>query len=130
MQRLKLEDGQLQPRGEVTVGRIEVVPNTRNLGAEPLKLRQVEVVVLNFPSFKDGRAFSQARALREQGFEGDIRATGGLFRDQIGFAIRCGFTSFDLETDDDLEGLRVSAGRFAHAYQRPGPTGPAWEARK
>ena len=129
MQQLEYVDGELRRRVEATVGRIEIVLNTRDLAAEPIKFDGLDVIVLNFPAFKDGRAFSQARALREQGYRGDIRATGALFRDQIGFAIRCGFTSFDFEMNDDLEGLKVSIGRFSTPYQRVGAKAPAWEAR-
>jgi uncharacterized protein (DUF934 family) len=47
-------------------------------------LEGVDRVVLNFPKFTDGRAFSQARLLRRRrGFTGDIRATGDVLIDQL-----------------------------------------------
>ena len=62
----------------------------------------VEVVVLEFTNFTDGRAFSQARLLRQRyGFEGNIRAHGDVLRDQLDFMKRCGFDQFQIaETED------------------------------
>jgi uncharacterized protein (DUF934 family) len=37
-------------------------------------LDRLALVVLHWPKHRDGRAFSQARALRAQGFRGPIRA--------------------------------------------------------
>ena len=37
-----------------------------------------------FPNFRDGRAYTQARQLRERyGFRGELRATGDILRDQL-----------------------------------------------
>src|SRR6218665_3002080 len=48
-----------------------------------LPLDGVERVDLHFPSFTDGRAFSQAYLLRRRrGFRGEIRATGEVLIDQ------------------------------------------------
>lgn len=97
--------------------------------AADLKIDDVDTIVLNFPSFRDGRAFSQARALREMGYVGDIRAMGGLFLDQYGFAVRCGFTSF---VGDDLPTPAQAAAvvaRYPIAYQRGGQTPRAAERR-
>ena len=129
MLKLKLSDGELVAREDISSGRVRKIDNTRDLNKSPVDFSDGDIIVLDFPTFKDGRAFSQARALRDQGFTGDIRAVGGLFRDQLAFAARCGITSFDLETDEDIEGLRVSVGRYLHHYQRPGPAASAWEAR-
>ena len=55
-----------------------------------------------FPSFKDGRAYSQARVLREQyGFRGELRATGNVLRDQFLFLLRAGFDAFEVVKDAD-----------------------------
>lgn len=129
MQKLELIEGVLQPREDSIGARVETLPNDQNLTQELLDFSNIDVITLEFPLFKDGRAFSQARILREKGFTGDLRAVGALFKDQLGMAVRCGFTSFDLETTVNLEGFRVVPGRFAHAYQRPGPIAPAWEVR-
>ncbi len=59
-------------------------------------LSQLDLVLVEFPKFRDGRGFSIARALREKyGFKGDIRATGRFLPDQFRFLQQCGFTSFN-----------------------------------
>lgn len=62
----------------------------------------VELVCLRFERFADGRAYSQARLLREQlGFKGAIRATGDVLRDQLVMMRRCGFDEFAVRPDKD-----------------------------
>ncbi|MDE2227461.1 MAG: DUF934 domain-containing protein [Alphaproteobacteria bacterium] len=56
------------------------------------------LIVLNFPRFVDGRAYSQARLLRGRlGFRGELRAAGNVLRDQLLFMARCGFDSFAVD---------------------------------
>lgn len=57
-------------------------------------LHEVELVVIEFPKFRDGRGFTVARALRgRHGFQGDIRAIGHILPDQLAALTQCGFTS-------------------------------------
>ena len=59
-------------------------------------LDRFDVVALEFPSFKDGRAYSVARLLRERyRYRGEIRAVGEVLRDQLDFMRRCGFDAFE-----------------------------------
>ncbi|MEM6650448.1 MAG: DUF934 domain-containing protein [Pseudomonadota bacterium] len=92
-------------------------------------LSGVERVELTFPAFKDGRAFTQAQVLRQLGFEGDIRATGALFLDQYSFALRCGFTSFEVADEADVEGIMESVNRFPAFYQSTAAGRAVWERR-
>ncbi|MEO1066339.1 MAG: DUF934 domain-containing protein [Pseudomonadota bacterium] len=70
-------------------------------------LAKVDLVVVNFPAFSDGRAFSLARLIREKyGFEGDIRAKGAFILDQMPMLERCGVTSFDISSEAVATGLR------------------------
>jgi len=65
-------------------------------------LPRLDLVILNFDSFADGRAFSQARLLRERyGYDGDIRAQGEVLRDQLSFMQRCGINQFSLVENED-----------------------------
>ena len=64
-------------------------------------LRDVSVVGILFPGFRDGRGYSTARMLRERGFDGDIRAIGDVTVDQLFFLLRTGFSS--LEPDHFME---------------------------
>ena len=60
-------------------------------------LSHFDLVALEFPLFKDGRAYSTARILRERyGFSGELRAVGNVLRDQLFFMLRCGFDTFEL----------------------------------
>ena len=44
---------------------------------------RLRLIVLNFPKFSDGRAYSQARLLRgRMGYTGELRAIGGVLQDQ------------------------------------------------
>lgn len=62
----------------------------------------VECIVLDFPKFTDGRAFSQAFTLRRRrGFTGDIRATGDVLADQLPQMQRSGFSSAVLRSDQN-----------------------------
>lgn len=57
-------------------------------------LEKVDLVVIEFPKFRDGRGFTVARALRgRHGFRGDIRAIGHILPDQLAALTQCGFTS-------------------------------------
>lgn len=73
------------------------IPNTlptADIGAEAGRFG---LIAVNFPSFSDGRAFSQATVLRSQyHYTGEIRATGGVLRDQLQFMDRCGIDAFEV----------------------------------
>ena len=76
------------------------------------------LVAIHFPSFMDGRGFSVARLLRERyQFTGDLRATGGVIRDQLCYLQRCGFSSFDLAEDIDVTAAAESLKDLTEAYQ-------------
>ena len=81
-------------------------------------LDRFEVVALHFPKFTDGRAYSTARLLRERhGFEGEIRATGQVLRDQFLFMWRCGFDAFEVASTDALEAWHKAMGELSLSYQ-------------
>ena len=68
-------------------GKLGVIwPNNRDVDDLVPYLDRLAAVALVFPSFRDGRAYSQARLLRERhGYEGELRATGQVLRDQFVF---------------------------------------------
>ncbi|MBT7719796.1 MAG: DUF934 domain-containing protein, partial [Halieaceae bacterium] len=43
----------------------------------------IPLVLVNFPTFMDGRGFSYGRELRERGYRGELRAVGHFMRDQL-----------------------------------------------
>ena len=86
----------------------------------------VPLIALQFHSFRDGRAYSQAFLLRERmGFTGDLRAVGEVLRDQLAHMRHCGFTSFAVRSDksaeDALKGLAGFDMIYARSVARPQP---------
>jgi uncharacterized protein (DUF934 family) len=103
-------------------GKLGVIwPNNRNLDDLVLYLDRLAVVALVFPTFRDGRAYSQARLLRERyGYDGELRATGQVLRDQFVFMLRAGFDAFEVKKQADAEAFAETVKRYSVFYQ---PTG-------
>lgn len=81
-------------------------------------LSDLEMIVLYFEVFADGRAFSQAKLLRDRyGFTGDIRARGDVIRDQLAFMQRCGFNQFEIGDDEDFELALLAFNEISLGYQ-------------
>src|SRR5215475_972821 len=106
-------------------------PNNRRVSELAPYLDQLALVALVFPSFKDGRAYSQARQLREQyGFHGELRATGNILRDQFLFLLRAGFDALEVVKDADAAVFAESVARYSVFYQPAGDRRiPALRAR-
>ncbi len=78
-----------------------VIPNTEELAPLADAVTGAAAIVLEFPAFMDGRAYSQARVLRERlGYRGEIRARGVLVPDQALFMARAGFTALEIGDAD------------------------------
>jgi|TARA_R110002094_G_scaffold160491_2_gene145881 uncharacterized protein (DUF934 family) len=78
--------------------------NTDDLALIRDDLERLDLIVLEFPKMADGRAFTQARLLRERyGFKGEIRATGDVLFDQLFYMQRCGINAFKLREDQELQ---------------------------
>jgi uncharacterized protein (DUF934 family) len=96
-------------------------PNNRDVEDLLPYLDRLAVIALIFPIFRDGRAYSQARLLRERHkFKGELRATGQVLRDQFMFMLRAGFDAFEVKKDKDAQVFAEAAHRFSVFYQ---PTG-------
>lgn len=80
-------------------------------------LAQIQLIVINFPLFTDGRGFSYARNLREHGYAGELRAAGNFIRDQLTYLRRCGFNAFQMADDSRLEAALGSLADFSESYQ-------------
>ena len=93
--------------------------NTTPIAELDARIRDVALIVLQFPSFADGRAYSQARLLRESlGYTGELRAMGAaVVRDQLLGMVRCGIDSFDLRADQSVESCLEALSEFSAAYQ-------------
>jgi uncharacterized protein (DUF934 family) len=114
-----LEDAELLSRRNAPTG--VIWPNNRTIEDLVPYLDRLAAVALVFPSFRDGRAYSQARLLRERhGFRGELRATGQVLRDQFVFMLRAGFDAFEVKKESDAEAFATTAKRYSVFYQ---PTG-------
>jgi uncharacterized protein (DUF934 family) len=93
-------------------------PNDKRVAELEPWLGHLALVALVFPKFKDGRAYSQARLLRETyGFGGTLRATGDVLRDQFHFLVRAGFDSFEVKKDADARAFAEVLARYSVYYQ-------------
>lgn len=82
---------------------------------------RLRLIELHFPKFSDGRAYSQARLLRERfGYQGELRAAGSVLQDQLPFLLRCGFDTFDSEQKGFGEALAKARTLFSVVYQPMG----------
>jgi len=101
-------------------------PNSRDVSELAPHLDRLALVALVFPAFKDGRAYSQARLIRERyGFRGELRATGDVLRDQFLFLLRAGFDAFEVKKDADATAFAASVARYSVFYQPAGDARPS-----
>jgi uncharacterized protein (DUF934 family) len=78
----------------------------------------LSLVAVLLPKSKDGRAFTQVRALREHfGFQGEIRATGHILPDHYRMLLRCGVSTVQLPEGADPAVWTRAADIVDIAYQ-------------
>lgn len=93
-------------------------------------LDRLEMVEVSFPRFRDGRGYSAARILRENGYDGELRAEGDVLLDQILFMRRCGFDSFAPSSPIDSTVAKASLRRYEYFYQPAADDAvPVWKLR-
>jgi uncharacterized protein (DUF934 family) len=78
-------------------GEAEPVPNTSAVAE--LLTGGAELIAIAFPAFTDGRGFSLAKALRDAGYRGRLRASGELIPEQFPFALDCGFDEVEISDE-------------------------------
>ena len=99
--------------------------------ADPVQadLTGIHTVVLHFPAFSDGRAFSQAFLLRRRlGFTGHLCATGDVLIDQLQQMQRSGFSQAVLRADQSLAQGERQLARYPAFYQGDVKSGPRFAA--
>jgi len=89
-------------------------------------LKLIPLIALDFPSFRDGRAYSQAYLLRTRlGWLGELRAVGDVLRDQLSHMRQCGFDGFavreDKSAEDALKGLAGMSVLYGRSVIEPRP---------
>jgi uncharacterized protein (DUF934 family) len=81
-------------------------------------LPRLALVVLQFPKWTDGRAYTQARLLRARlRFAGELRATGDVVVDMLPLLARTGFSTVQLRHDQRRDAAERTLGFFAGHYQ-------------
>ena len=107
-QRLSLHNGRLG----VILGNID------RAEALAMFLPKLQLLVLPFPAFNDGRAYSIARQIRDMGYRGELRATGNVLPDQMQFMLQVGFDAFDIGERFTLATWQAASRTMSLAYQR------------
>jgi uncharacterized protein (DUF934 family) len=130
LKRYRAEKELLPPSGLVLGVRI---PNTDEVTeALARELTGLPLIAVEIPKFADGRAYSQARVLRERhGYQGEIRAQGDVLHDQLFHMSRCGINAFELRADQDPQDCLKAFADYDLAYQHAADRmGTVWERRR
>lgn len=123
------EDGVL-PQGDVvlTVEQLDQLANVSGkkalyltVDASPenneFPLNQLDAIFIEFAGFNDGRGYSFAALLRRQGFQGELRATGDVFKDVLNYMKRAGFDTFVIKEGKDIAEAAAGLNDFTQPYQ-------------
>jgi uncharacterized protein (DUF934 family) len=95
--------------------RLQSSENPEALGAD---VHHFSLIALEFPKFRDGRAFSWARILRTRlNFTGEIRAVGDFLYDQVNYQHRTGFDAWEVPDNFTLEMFSRALTEMTNVYQ-------------
>ncbi len=102
--------------------RLQAAENPEQLGSD---IHHFSLIALEFPKFRDGRAFSWARMLRTRlGFTGEIRAVGDFLYDQVNYQRRVGFDAWEVPDHFTIEMFNRALTEMTYVYQ------PSTDGRK
>ena len=95
--------------------RLQASENPESLGAD---VHHFSLIALEFPKFRDGRAFSWARMLRTRlVFTGEIRAVGDFLYDQVNYQHRIGFDAWEVSDTFTIEMFHRALTEMTNVYQ-------------
>jgi uncharacterized protein (DUF934 family) len=95
-----------------------LLDNGADVLARADEIQRHAVLVLQFPKWTDGRAYSQAVLLRARlRYTGEIRAIGEVLADMLPLLRRCGFDAVQMRADQQLATAQRALGYFDHHYQ-------------
>ncbi len=95
------------------------LPNDQDPEVVTAGLHSIGCILLDFPKWTDGRAYSQAWLLRSRvGFKGKIQATGDVVLDMLPILERCGFDSACLRGDQCEQRAAAMLSFFEGYYQQ------------
>lgn len=93
----------IAPNSELPAGAL-ALPNTEDVLTRAADVAAAPVVVLHFPKWTDGRAYSQAVLLRGRlRYAGELRATGDVTVDMLPLLRRCGFDAVQLREGQSVQ---------------------------
>ena len=123
------EDG-IVPQGDVvvTTAQLDQLANIQGKKAlyitvddspetHEFPLNDFDTIFIEFAGFNDGRGYSFAALLRRQGYQGELRATGDVFKDVLNYMKRSGFDTFVIKEGKDIQEAAAGLGDFTHPYQ-------------
>ena len=115
LKRFQAERDALLSRNTPLGLRLTADQSPESLGAD---VHHFAVVELEFPKFKDGRAYSWARQLRQRlRYNGELRAVGEVLRDQWLFMSRCGIDAFEVRPGTRIEDFQAAMAEQTVFYQ-------------
>jgi uncharacterized protein (DUF934 family) len=95
--------------------RLQASENPESLGPD---VNHFALIALEFPKFRDGRAFSWARMLRTRlGYTGEIRAVGDFLFDQVNYQHRVGFDAWEVPDHFTIEMFTKALTEMTNVYQ-------------
>ena len=95
-----------------------IITSDDDLDAILPHFKGVAHIAIDFAHFADGRGFSWARILRDEGFTGHLRAMGHIMPDQFRHAMAVGFDDIALPADL-TERYGAEAWRDVAAFKLP-----------
>jgi uncharacterized protein (DUF934 family) len=96
-------------------GLLITVESSPEVNAFPVN--QLDLIAIEFAGFNDGRGYSFAALLRRQGFVGELRAVGDVFKDTLNYMKRVSFDSFILKEGKDVNEAAAGLNDFSVPYQ-------------
>jgi len=91
-----------------------ILSNDTDIESLEADATKLSLVVLQFPKWTDGRAYTQARILRARyRFGGEVRASGDVLVDMMPLLSRTGFDAVVLRADQDRAAAERALGFFA-----------------
>ncbi len=123
------EDG-VVPAGDVllTTAQLDQLPNVQGKKAlyitvndspetHLFPLDAFDAIFIEFAGFNDGRGYSFAALLRRQGYQGELRAVGDIFKDVLNYLKRSGFDTFVVKEGKDIQEAAAGLQDFTDPYK-------------
>jgi uncharacterized protein (DUF934 family) len=122
MPKLINQQGAVVSDVKLEAAKVLLINGGDNVELTEAKLQDFDRVEIAFAHFTDGRGYSSAKLLRDRlKWQGEIRAVGDITVDQLGYLSRCGFSTFALRDDQEIEDAKEALIALSKSYQRTHP---------